>query len=137
MTGTSLPTLRGYWRSDRTTDDPAEAVLDLLVLEIAAAAAAAGFLFATAHELLARVAFPVYAAVLAALVALGLHLLTRLAGSQPAETEPVPRVALSSTVGRRRRMVRARLRWLKRVLRWKRPGAAPRSAGSPLRPLWA
>jgi len=137
MTGNSLPSLRGYWRSDRTTGDPADAVLDLLVLEIGAAVAAAAFLLAASHEVFGGFAFPVYAAALAALVTLGLLLLARLAGAQPVESEPVPHTALSSTVGRRRRVLRARLRWLKRALRT-RVGARPRSGRpSPLRPLWA
>ena len=115
--------LGDYWsdRSGREGDPLAAKVLDILVLQGAAVCAGGGFLVACALVPQASgIAFGLYVAGLAALTPLALTLLARLAR----EGEAVPDRALASRVAsRRRRVFRARLRLLRRLLRRTSPEA--------------
>jgi len=89
-------------------------VLDLVVVE--GIAIASLFAFALAAPLAPQhtgLLFFCFAAILAAGLTLGIRILMRLAG----EEEAVPTVALAArAAGRGRRIVKARLRWLRRIL---------------------
>ena len=120
--------LGDYWsaRPGREGDRLAAKVLDVLVLQGSAVCAGGGFLVACALlPQAAGIAFGLYVTGLAALTALALTLLAHLAR----EGGTVPDAALASRVAsRRRRVFRARLRLLRRLLR-----RTPPEAGDGLR----
>jgi hypothetical protein len=119
--------LSDYWHESpaRERDRLAPTVLDLLVLQAALLVGSGAFALALKLAPGAEgMLFLLYALGLVAFSALGLELLVRLAKQGGA----IPTTALAARApGRRRRITRARLRWLRRLLK--------RTTSEPPRPM--
>jgi len=131
-------TVDGYWNSPLHGEDVKPKVVDVLVLQMAAVCAGGAFLLGMKLAPGAEgMLFVLYALGLVALCALGFEVMLRLAreGRQERE-ETVPTVALAARApGRGRRAVRARMRWLRRLVG--RTLSAPSRHSGAMRPTIA
>lgn len=127
-----------YWASSQERGREAFKLLDLLVLQATAViAGAAFFVAATLAPEMELGIFALYLVVLGTLVMLGIGLLSSLV--TPKAEASLTTAGATSVAGRRRRVLQARLRWLRVILKRRRPttpnGPGLVAAGG--RPSWA